>query len=609
MRNPIHVLKSLEEKVKNSQYRYERLYRNLYNPEFYLLAYKNIASSQGSMTAGTDGMTLDAMSMARINRIIISLKGHSYQPNPAKRVYIPKKNSNKKRPLGIPSTDDKLVQEIVRMILEAIYEPIFSKRSHGFRPHHSCHTALEEVQTIFSGVKWIVEGDIHACFDSFDHHVLINILRRRIHDEYFISLMWKFLKAGYMEQWQFNKTYSGTPQGSGMSPILANIYLSQLDRFIEEYKQNFDKGNSKHRVLNRAYSRLQSKYMYESSKFKKLKSQLSPAECAKISKQLRKIQMEKLATPYYPAIEPDFRRIQYNRYADDFLIGVIGSREDAQQVKADVKRFLQEKLNLVMSEEKTKITHSSELVRYLGYDLTVSRDKSFKRNENGALIRVHYGKVQLYLPKEKWIDKLREYKAFKIKKDENGAEKWKALHRGILMDKSEVEIISKYNVEIRGIYNFYRLAQNVSVLGKFRGIMKSSMLKTFAAKHNSSIEKIKAGRMKNGLFGVYYTTKSGVKRCEFYNEKLVKQKIAAPSLTDTLPQYQKYIKPNSLAARLQGRECELCDAKTDTIKMHHVKSLKSLKGSRPSEFLMMEMCRKSLALCEDCFEKVSTGLL
>lgn len=192
MRNPISVLKNLEEKATQKGYVFERLYRNLYNPEFYLLAYQSIAKSQGSMTAGTDGMTLDDMTVGRIERIIASLKDRSYQPNPARRENIPKKNNpSKTRPLGIPSTDDKLVQEVVRMILEAIYEPTFSCYSHGFRPKRSCHTALSEIKTTFSGVQWVIEGDIKACFDSFDHHVLIDILRRRIKDEHFIALMWK----------------------------------------------------------------------------------------------------------------------------------------------------------------------------------------------------------------------------------------------------------------------------------------------------------------------------------------------------------------------------------------------------------------------------------
>ena len=212
MRNPIHVLKSLEEKASVSNYKYERLYRNLYNPEFYLLAYANIAKSQGSMTQGVDGQTLDNMSLPRINRIIESIRNRTYQPKPAKRKYIPKKNG-KLRPLGITSTDDKLVQEVVRMILEAIYEPTFSNNSHGFRPKRSCHTALTQVKKNFTGVTWIVEGDIKACFDNFDHHVLVELLRKRISDEAFIGLIWKFLKAGYMEQWQYNCTYSGVPQG------------------------------------------------------------------------------------------------------------------------------------------------------------------------------------------------------------------------------------------------------------------------------------------------------------------------------------------------------------------------------------------------------------
>ena len=200
MRNPIAVLNSLSEKLQNKEYVFERLYRNFYNSEFYLRAYKNIYANDGSMTMGVDGSTLDGMSIGRINKIIEKMKNKSYSPNPARRTYIAKKNSNKKRPLGIPSSDDKLVQEVARMILESVYETNFSDNSHGFRPKRSCHTALMQIQRTFTGATWFIEGDITACFDSFDHHVMINILRKKIKDENFISLMWKFLKAGYMEQ-------------------------------------------------------------------------------------------------------------------------------------------------------------------------------------------------------------------------------------------------------------------------------------------------------------------------------------------------------------------------------------------------------------------------
>lgn len=162
MRNPTEVLKSLTEKSKDESYRFQRLYRNLYNPEFYWLAYKNIYANTGSMTAGADGTTIDGMGNERIEKVIISLKDRSYQPKPARREYIAKKNSNKKRPLGIQSGDDKLLQEVVKMILESIYESMFKKTSHGFRPNKSCQTALQQVQKTFTGTNWFVEGDIHV---------------------------------------------------------------------------------------------------------------------------------------------------------------------------------------------------------------------------------------------------------------------------------------------------------------------------------------------------------------------------------------------------------------------------------------------------------------
>jgi len=305
MRNPIHVLKSLEEQsCKDKTYKFDRLYRNLYNPEFYWLAYNNIAKSQGSMTAGTDGLTLDDMTESRINRIISSLKDHSYQPNPARREYIAKKNNPaKKRPLGIPSTDDKLVQEIVKMILEAIYDKTFSNKSHGFRPRKSCHTALQAIENTFTGTKWVIEGDIKACFDSFDHHVLIDILRRKIIDEQFINLMWKMLKAGYMEQWEYHSTYSGTPQGSGCSPICANIYMSELDTFIESYKMSFNIGKAK-RPASREYEKIRRKY-------RKVKKELkSPKRTPITVSEFKRTQNELLATSYYPAMDRKYKRLQ-----------------------------------------------------------------------------------------------------------------------------------------------------------------------------------------------------------------------------------------------------------------------------------------------------------
>lgn len=376
MRNPTEVLKSLTEKSKDESYRFQRLYRNLYNPEFYWLAYKNIYANKGGMTAGADGTTIDGMSNERINGIITSLRDRSYRPRPAKRVYIAKKNSNKKRPLGIQSGNDKLVQEIVKMILESIYEPAFSNKSHGFRPNRSCQTALMQIQKTFTGTNWFVEGDIHACFDSFDHHVIVEILKKRIDDEMFIQLIWKFLKAGYMEQWEYERTYSGVPQGSGVSPVLCNIYLNELDKFMEKYAIDFNTKAPRKRLspayktsVNRAYEyRKEGKQLWE---------QLSPEERKIRSKRLRELERaEKSMTPTVP-LDANYKRIQYTRYADDFLIGVIGSKEDAEQVKQDVKAFLQDALKLEMSDTKTKVTHTGDRARFLGYDITVSRSQKY----------------------------------------------------------------------------------------------------------------------------------------------------------------------------------------------------------------------------------------
>ena len=596
MRNPIDVLKILTEKTSVKGYQFERLYRNLYNPDFYLLAYKNIATSPGSMTTGADGMTIDNMSMARINKIIASLKDQTYQPNPARRTYIAKKNNPaKKRPLGIPSTNDKLVQEIIRMLLEAIYEPTFSDRSHGFRPKRSCHTALSQIKDTFTGVRWMVEGDIKGCFDNFDHHVLINILRRRIKDEKFLALMWKFLKAGYMEQWEYHKTYSGTPQGSGMSPVLANIYLSELDTYMEEYKARFDTEPFK-RNASKEYEKIARRY-------RKAKKKLDAGNPSKEDiREFKAAQKLKLSTPYADVLDSKFKRIQYNRYADDFVVGVIGSKQDALSIKEDLRKFLSEKLNLTLSEEKTKVTHSSEAVRYLGYDIRVVRDKATKRDKNGALKRPWYGKVFLYVPHEKWENKLHELKVMQVKWDENrGRDFWRPMHRNELLNSTDIEIVRQYNSEIRGLYNFYRIAENVGVLSKFYYMMRYSMLKTYAGKYRTNVSKIKKKYMRGGVFRVPYDTKSGPKLCEFYHDGFRKHDEGYDNVQDTLPSYIRYDGRNTLANRLKAGICELCGNKTDDIRMHHVRALKKLTGKTEAERLMLHMRRKSLALCPYCY--------
>lgn len=604
MRNPIDVLNSLSDKAKDPTYRYERLYRNLYNPEFYLLAYKNVYANDGSMTPGMDGNTIDGMSSRRIEGIIASLKDKSYQPHPARREYIPKKNSDKKRPLGIPSANDKLVQEVVRMILESIYEPTFSENSHGFRPRRSCHTALLHLQRTFTGTKWFVEGDIKACFDCFDHHVLIDILRRRIKDEAFIALMWKFLKAGYMEQWKFHMTYSGTPQGSGISPILANIYLNELDKHIEEYKKQFDRGSSSHRKANPEYERMNGLAKRTKRKYARIWDTLNEQEQRECARHIRSLKASARQLPHCEVFDEGYKSLQYIRYADDFIIGMIGNKADAEALKADLAIFLKEKLGLTLSAEKTKITHTSECARFLGYDIKVSRSQETKKLENGTKSRVYSAVVKLYTPFDKTMAKLLEVGAIRIKKDTNGKERWKAIHRKKLINRSDIEILSKYNSEVRGLANYYSLACNPIRMAHFSSLMKYSMLKTFAAKYRTKTSKIKARYLKKGIFTVPYMTKAGPKECVYYNEGFERRKEPLFGQVDMQATYKKYAKPSSLICKLRAKTCELCGTTCDDIEIHQVKRLKDLTGNAEWEQVMRSRHRKTLAVCPNCHEMI-----
>ena len=607
LRNPNLILNSLTSKACNESYRYERLYRNLYNEELFLHAYQNIYAGEGNMTAGTDEKTIDGMGMDRINGLIESLKNHSYQPNPARRTYIKKKNG-KLRPLGIPSFDDKLVQEVVRMILESIYEPTFSNMSHGFRPRRSCHTALLHLQRTFTGTKWFIEGDIKGFFDNIDHQVLISILRKRINDEYFISLIWKFLKAGYVEDWTYYKTYSGTPQGSIISPMLSNIYLNEFDKYMERYMQDFRSG--KKRVKNTEYASLEHKLKY--LRYKKGSpekwSGYKDHEKVAVVEGIDGIRKQMLNTDYSNSQDSDYRRLFYVRYADDWICGVIGSKADAEAIKLDIREYLKDTLKLELSDEKTLITNAKDAARFLSYDVYAADDESLKKDKNGHTRRTHNGKIKLYVPREKWQNKLIEYKALKIEYV-NGVEVFKPVHRTYLISNDDLEILKQYNAEIRGMYNYYRIANNASVLCHFNYVMKFSMFKTYGAKYKLSVGQVRA---KYGYkeFGVKYYASSGLKIMYFYNEGFKRQTtgIANPEM-DTLPKVYRNNNPTSLMARLKANCCEYCGAEDVKIEIHHVRKLKDLKGKKRWEKLMIARRRKTLALCASCHDKLHAGKL
>ena len=587
------VLKALSDHSQSSDYKYERLYRYLFSEEMFAVAYQRIYAKQGNMTPGTDGKTIDEMSLERIERLIVSLKDESYQPHPARRVYIPKKNG-KKRPLGIPSFEDKLVQEVVRLLLEAIYEGHFEGTSHGFRPHRSCHTALGMIQKSFAGAKWFIEGDIKGFFDNIDHNVLISILRERISDERFLRLIRKFLNAGYVEDWKYNKTYSGTPQGGIISPMLANIYLDKFDKYIKEYAAKFRKGDR--RSINPEYWRLNNKKNWLKKKLQKTsdeqirKSYLY--EIAQLSKQM-------LSTPHKDAMDADFRRMQYVRYADDFLISVIGSKSECETIKADITQFMREQLKLELSNEKTLITHAQDKAKFLGYEIFIRKSDAVKRNKDGVLKRDFNGAVVLTLNSAVIQKKLTEYNALEVR-NIDGKDIWWSKPRRYMTPMKPEDILAQYNAETRGLYNYYSLAANVSKeCASFAFIMKMSMFKTLGWKLNTSARKVRQKYQKDKDFVIPYNDAKGKQKYRvFYNEGFKKRNAQFDVDYDKLPQTM-YVPYPSLVERLKDGRCELC-GKEGKVVMHHVRTLTKLKGNNEWEKLMLKRHRKTLVVCEDC---------
>lgn len=449
-----------------------------------------------------------------------------------------------------------------------------------------------------------MEGDIAACFDSFDHHVLIALLRKRIDDEKLIALMWKFLKAGYSEQWVYHQTYSGTPQGSGISPVLANIYLHELDTLMEEYQTRFSANNVVCRKTNKAYGRLKTAaHVYKRGNMEQW-HMMSKEERTQHANNLREMKKKMRQLPSREFRDTSFKTLRYTRYADDFIIGVIGSKADAEKIKADIGAFLSEKLHLTLSAEKTTVIHATQCARFLGYDISIGKGQSVKKQENGTVRRVHSGNVILRVPHEKWASKLREYGAIRINTDDQGKDHWRAIHRGGLITRTDIEILARYNSEVRGLYNYYSIAHNACALGRFGGLMKYSMLRTFAGKYRTTVNKIIARYVHNGNFTVSYPTRKGMKQSIFYNGGYKRKRLPVPGLIDTLPAYTRYDRVNSLAARLRAKTCELCGIADCELEMHQVKRLKDLRGAHSWELVMLNKRRKTLAVCHECHEKI-----
>ena len=576
------VLNVLRERGRNGL-PLTQLYRQMFNKNLYLLAYGRIYSNQGAMTPGACGETADGMSEGMIGQIIELMRFERYRFAPARRVYIPKKNG-RLRPLGIPSWRDKLVGEVVRLILEAIYEPSFSSRSHGFRKGRGCHTALRQVRDTWTGTVWFIEGDICDCYGSVDHETLMRILAEKIGDRRFLRLVRGMLEAGYLEDWDYRDTLSGVPQGGVVSPVLSNIYLHKLDEFVE-------------RELIPQYTRGSRRRKHP--EYNTVKWRLAAARQRGDRAQARDLRRQARAIPSTDPMDPGYRRLFYCRYADDHLLGFIGPRAEAEEIKSKLARFLRETLALELNPDKTLITHArTGAARFLGYEITVQHCNT--RLTRGR--RMANGKVALRVPKDVITAKCAPYRCH-----------GKPWHRSRLQNLDDYDIVRIYGAEYRGVVNYYLLAQNVSRLDTLRWNAQTSMLKTLAAKHRSTVTKM-AARHKAEV-----TTSDGPRACfEARLRREGKKDLVArfggiplkqdrrAVITDPAP-VPVYAPHKELLHRLRKRWCELCEHGT-TVAVHQVARLAHLGRPGPGQpawaALMARMQRKTLIVCAACHDHI-----
>lgn len=581
--------------LANKEEVFTKLYRYLLRPDIYFVAYKNLYANNGAATKGVNEDTADGFSEAKIDSIIKALADETYQPMPVRRTYIQKKNNRKKlRPLGIPTFTDKLVQEVLRMILEAVYEPIFLDVSHGFRPKRSCHTALKQLRREFNGTRWFVEGDIKGCFDNINHAVLVGLLSNKIKDARITKLIYKFLKAGYLENWQYHKTYSGTPQGGIISPLLANIYLHELDKFVMKLKSEFD---------TPGVGQITPEYRELHNEIKRLSHRLTKVTGEEREMVLAEYKSKRQKLMTIPCTAQTDKKLKYVRYADDFLIAVKGNREDCQWIKSKLAEFIGDTLKMELSEDKTLITHSSKCARFLGYDVRVRRSGKIKRGGPGHVkMRTLNGGVELLVPLN---DKIRQFvftKGVAIQKEDGSMF---PVHRKYLIGLTDLEIVSVYNAELRGICNYYGMASNFCKLHYFAYLMEYSCLKALASKHKTSLSKI-IDKFNDGTgkWGVPYETKLGNKRRYFANYADCKGKGSATDYISNAAVVYGYA-VNTLENRLKAKVCELCGTtESDHYEVHHINKLKNLKGKERWEIAMIAKHRKTLVVCRDCHRSI-----
>jgi group II intron reverse transcriptase/maturase len=564
-------------------------YRLLFQRDLYLRAYGKLYRNDGAMTPGATAETVDGMSLEKIDTIIDLLRQERYRWTPVRRTYIPKKNG-KRRPLGLPSWSDKLLQEVIRSLLEAYYEPQFSEHSYGFRPGRGCHSALRAITQQGHATKWFIEGDLCACFDSIDHAVLLSILTEHFHDNRFLRLLSGLLKAGYLEDWTFHTTYSGVPQGGVVSPILSNVVLDRLDKYVEAH-------------LIPAYTRGQRRKTYPP--YVRLTMQATQARKQGERTRVRWLRQQAQRLPSRDPNDPHFRRLWYVRYADDFLLGLAGPKSEADAVKNAIAAFLREELHLALNDEKTLITHArDDKAKFLGYAVHILHSDSKHDRRRQRCIN---GSVGLRIPRGVKQAKCAKY-----------LRRGKPRHLPQRTIDDAYSIVAQYQAEYRGLVQYYRLAYNLHTLSTLKHVMEVSMVRTLANKYRTTCTKIyqRYGATIQTDDGPYRVIRVTVKRqppkksltTYFGGLSLQSNKWARINDQPTKPIWSGR---SELVERLLAQACELCGS-PQHIEVHHVRKLADLQSKHGAVLpewkrRMAARRRKTLIVCRACHELIQYG--
>lgn len=571
-------------------------YKSLFQPKIYKIAYEIIKSKKGNTTPGVDNATLDGIGLPWINKTIGLMKDRSFQFQPAVRKYIPKPNG-KLRPLGIPTPKDKVVQQAIRMVIEPLFEPNFSNSSHGFRPKRSAHTALKEIRQ-WTGVTWVIEGDIKGCFDNVDHHILEQLLSKKIKDKNLISLYWKAVNAGYVNNGTLEPhSLTGVPQGGVLSPFLSNVYMHELDNFVEELK-------TRHKITpNRRGTR-------QNPEYTKILKQLKELRAEGNRESIRKAELER---DNIPSVIRTGTRIYYVRYADDWIIGVRGPKELAEKIKEEVEIFLRDKLRLELSKDKTAITHlSTSKAFFLG--TTIRRHS--RRYQQGLIkkrgqrrVRGSNSRIILECPVNKIVTKLID-QGYAHAADG----KPKAMTKWIYMKPEE--IILRYNAVIRGYLNYYSFANNRNMLRRVVWILSYSAVFTFSRKWNISPKKVfkklgnppsytKQVKSRKGLKEIKYTLDCG---------DLTINPMKFDYIDGTFTNVKENIDPAKIkyysirSHFTLDKPCCVCGTEQN-VEMHHVRHLrKDAPGANNRlKRLFLQIKRKQIPVCKPCHKVIHDG--